>query len=190
MVVSGIENSVTRVTVRHHGTCQVMPSSYPAWQNFQSAPHDHYRFFFLHSLPLIILYKLEYALFYEFYANISQLAVKKCSFPLPSMMLMLKCLAENDIKKWCQIVRKIPWCHVVVVLAFYGPLTPYKVILGYPNHTVPAANLLGSLPVLSAHSFASNWQLPFLNQRERMAIDIISWLISMKECCMTWRSNP
>ena len=28
------------------------------------------------------------------------------------------------------------------------------------------ASLLGSLPVLSAHSFASNWQLPFLNQRK------------------------
>ena len=26
------------------------------------------------------------------------------------------------------------------------------------------ASLQGSLPVLSAHSFASNWQLPFLNQ--------------------------
>ena len=29
------------------------------------------------------------------------------------------------------------------------------------------ASLLGSLPVLSAHSFASNWQLLFLNQRRR-----------------------
>ena len=28
-------------------------------------------------------------------------------------------------------------------------------------------SLLGSLPVLSAHSFASNWQLLFLNQRKR-----------------------
>ena len=28
------------------------------------------------------------------------------------------------------------------------------------------ASLLGSFPVLSAHSFASNWQLPFLNQRK------------------------
>ena len=28
------------------------------------------------------------------------------------------------------------------------------------------ASLLGSLPVLSAYSFASNWQLPFLNQQE------------------------
>ena len=29
------------------------------------------------------------------------------------------------------------------------------------------ASLLGSLPVFSAHSFASNWQLLFLNQRKR-----------------------
>ena len=29
------------------------------------------------------------------------------------------------------------------------------------------ASLLGSLPVLSAHSFASNWHLLFLNQRKR-----------------------
>ena len=29
------------------------------------------------------------------------------------------------------------------------------------------ASLLGSLPVLSAHCFASNWQLLFLNQRKR-----------------------
>ena len=32
--------------------------------------------------------------------------------------------------------------------------------------TLSWASLLGSLPVLSAHSFASNWQLSFLNQRK------------------------
>ena len=32
------------------------------------------------------------------------------------------------------------------------------------------ASLLGSLPVLSVHSYASNWQLPFLNQRK------VGWL--------------
>ena len=36
--------------------------------------------------------------------------------------------------------------------------------LAYPHCSW--ASLLGSLPVLSAHSFASNWQLPFLNQRK------------------------
>ena len=33
-------------------------------------------------------------------------------------------------------------------------------------HHCSWASLLGSLPVLNAHSFASNWQLPFLNQRK------------------------
>ena len=38
-----------------------------------------------------------------------------------------------------------------------------------------SASLLGSLPVLSAHSFASNRQLPFLIQQKGIAIEIISW---------------
>ena len=37
-------------------------------------------------------------------------------------------------------------------------------LLTYPHCSW--ANLLGSLPLLGAHSFASNWQLPFLNQRK------------------------
>ena len=36
--------------------------------------------------------------------------------------------------------------------------------LAYPHCSW--ASLLGSLPVHSAHSFASNWQMPFLNQRK------------------------
>ena len=44
-----IENSVMRVTVRHHGTCRVMQNSYPEWKNFQFAPNNRYRFFFLHT---------------------------------------------------------------------------------------------------------------------------------------------
>ena len=38
------------------------------------------------------------------------------------------------------------------------------------------ASLLGSLPALSALSFASNWQLLFLNQRKRIAVDMFSWM--------------
>ena len=30
-----IENSVTRVTVRHHDACRVMPNSYSEWRNFE-----------------------------------------------------------------------------------------------------------------------------------------------------------
>ena len=53
------------------------------------------------------------------------------------------------------------------------PFNTFEVISGavsYLNHTVPGL-FLGkppdSLPVISAHSSASNWQLLFLNQRKR-----------------------
>ena len=36
-----IENSVTRVTVRHHEPHRLMPNSYPEWRNFQFAPNNH-----------------------------------------------------------------------------------------------------------------------------------------------------
>ena len=51
------------------------------------------------------------------------------------------------------------------VLVFYDPLTLF---MSFRARSVNISTLfLGNLPVLSAHSFASNWQLPFLNQRER-----------------------
>ena len=54
-----------------------------------------------------------------------------------------------------------------------------------------SASLLGSSPVFSSHSFASNWQLPFLNQRKgENAVGFIAWPIPMtEECCRTWGSN-
>ena len=74
-----IENFVTRVTGRHHEACLVMPNSYPEWQNFQFAPNNHYWFFFLHTLPSMIVFKLEYALFYQFYAKMCTFWITKCS---------------------------------------------------------------------------------------------------------------
>ena len=35
-----------------------MPNSCPEWRNFQFTPHNHYRFFFLHTLPSAIVFKL------------------------------------------------------------------------------------------------------------------------------------
>ena len=63
--------SVTRVTVRHHETCRVMPNSYPSDRNFQFAPTNHYGFFFLPTLHSTIAFRLEYVLFYECYAKIT-----------------------------------------------------------------------------------------------------------------------
>ena len=54
------------------------------------------------------------------------------------------------------------------------------------------ASLQGSLPVLNAHSFASNWQLPFLNQRKgENGRRIFSWPnLNERMFCRTWGSNP
>ena len=62
---------------RHEGNCSAsrgLPSNaeqLPEWRNFQFASKNHYVFFFLHTLPLTIAFKLEYVLFYQFYAKIT-----------------------------------------------------------------------------------------------------------------------
>ena len=53
------------------------------------------------------------------------------------------------------------WCFTALrhILGHFG-----RGQLTYPHCSW--ASLLGRLPVLSAHSFANNWQLPFLSQRK------------------------
>ena len=49
------------------------------------------------------------------------------------------------------------------------------------------ASLLGSLPVLSAHNFASNWQLLFLNRRKwENGFRNVSWPSLHERMCRTW----
>ena len=83
--------------------------------------------------------------------------------------------------------------NVLLLLCWcFTALRHFSVHFGHVQLTYPYcswASLLVSLPVLSAHSYASNWQLPFLNQRKEMAVEIISWPNSTKECCRTWGSN-
>ena len=43
----------------------------PKWRNFQFALKNHYGFFFLHTLPSTIAFRLEYVLFYQFYTKIT-----------------------------------------------------------------------------------------------------------------------
>ena len=68
-----IENSVSRVTVRHHDACRVISDSYAEWRNFQFAQNNLYRFFFffLHTLSSTITFRLEFVLFYQIYAQIT-----------------------------------------------------------------------------------------------------------------------
>ena len=57
-----IQNSITRLTVQHHELCQVMPNSKLERRNFQFALNNHYRFFFLHTLPSTTACRLEYVI--------------------------------------------------------------------------------------------------------------------------------
>ena len=61
------ENSVTRVTVRS----LVMLNSYPSDGILNLHRRTIMNFFFLHTFPSTITYRLEYVLFYQFYAKIT-----------------------------------------------------------------------------------------------------------------------
>ena len=110
-----IENSVKRVTVRHHKACRVMLNSYPEWQNFQFAPNKHYWFFFLHTLSSTIVFRLEYLLFYQLYTEITTFSIKKCLVRLPSTT---------------------SWCHA------RGRLTPPGIRRKYPERVKITENLV------------------------------------------------
>ena len=53
-----IENSVTRVTVRHHGAWQVMPNSYHKWQDFSIRTKQPLWILFLAYSSLVIAFKV------------------------------------------------------------------------------------------------------------------------------------
>ena len=70
----------------------MMPNCYPECQNFQSAPHNHYRFFFLHTLPLPIVFKLQNVLSILRKTKISTFSIKKCSVRLLSLDALTSCM--------------------------------------------------------------------------------------------------
>ena len=93
------------------------------WRNFHFASKYHYGFFFLHTLPSTLAIRLEYVLFYQFYAKITTFFNKKSLVRLISYTLTSKHLAETDMKmmsrrqKWHPNVRIIilTSCTIVVL---------------------------------------------------------------------------
>ena len=75
-------------------------------------------------------------------------------------MLPLKSYIEHWSASMC-VCLLLCWCFTAL-RHFSGHFRCGQ--LTYPHWSW--ASLLGSLPVLSAHSFSSNLQLPFLNQRK------------------------
>ena len=72
----------------------------------------------------------------------------------------------RNVDLWLTLQENMFWFGWFL---FYSPSTQFR---SFRARSVNLARLflgklLGGLPVLSAHSFASNWQMLFLNQRRR-----------------------
>ena len=73
----------------------------PECRNFQFAPETHYWFFFLHTLPSTIAFRLEYVLVYQFYAKITIFRSRKFrygSFLIRWRRNVWRKLTWNDVK--------------------------------------------------------------------------------------------
>ena len=130
-----IENSIKRVIVRYHEAYHMMANSYPEWWNFQFAPHNHFGFFFLHTLPSTIAFKLEYALFYKFYSIISI-----CSQDLFGSVPQWR-WHWNVWWKMTQNIKTTSWCHAQessyfphVRAHFLAPVSQAEIPVGYARN--------------------------------------------------------
>ena len=85
-----------------------------------------------------------------------------------------------------KILTSVKGHNLFVCFLALRPKSTAMVIAGRLVHLTtlfPGQAWTSSLPVLRAHTFACNWQQPFLNdsaEGRRMTIEIISWSISTK----------
>ena len=126
-----IEKSVLRVTVQPRDA---------KWRNFQFEPNNHYRFFFLRTLISTTAFRLDYILFYQFYAKITTFfLLKKCLVRLLSYILTSKGLAKTDVK------MTLYWCHAWelsytphVRRLFLAPVGFMEILVGYARNKILA----------------------------------------------------
>ena len=93
-----------------------------------------------------------------------------------------------------QVIWAISWQNFLLLLGWcFTALRYFPGHFGYGELIYPHcfwASLLGSLLVLSAHSFAINWQLPFLNQQKGENGRRNFFMTKLhEESCRTWGSN-
>ena len=149
----------------------------PEWRNFQFAPKNHYGFFFLHNLPLTIAFRLEYVLFYQFYAKITTFfSVKKNSVQLLSYIdveMFGGNWHENDVK-----TSKLSyWCH-----AWESSYTPHvkqhftKILVGYAR-----MNSLHTSTTMIQGKRLTSAQLPMAPKFWAGSLNL--W----RKCPYTWR---
>ena len=109
-----IENSVTRVTVRHHEACRVMPNGYPSDGILNLHQRTIMDFFFLHTLPSTIAFRLEYV-FYQVYAKITTFIDQEKFSTAPLLYIDVETVGrnwhENDVKMSKMTSKSSYWRH-------------------------------------------------------------------------------
>ena len=85
-----IENSVTRVTVRHH-----LPNSYPSDGIFNLLRRTIMDSFSCIPFPSTIALRLEYVLFYQFYAKITTFFDEEKFGTAPLLYVDVETFGEN-----------------------------------------------------------------------------------------------
>ena len=107
-----IENSVTRVTE----LCDA--KQLPESRNFKFALKNHYGFFFLHTLPSTVAFRLEYVLLYLFYATITTFFDQEKFGTAPILYVDFERFGgnwrENDVKNEVKIVILTSCTRVVL----------------------------------------------------------------------------
>ena len=109
----------------------------------------------------------------------------------PCFVNIDKCLRENIIA-YVHISSKWVLIKFFVCFVALRPKSTAMVMVGRSVHLTtlfPGQAWTSSKPVLRAHTFACNWQQPFLNdsvEGRRMTVEIVSWSISMKVWDQAW----
>ena len=91
------------------------------------------------------------------------------------------------------IISNIMW--MICLFVCFVALRPKSTAMVMAGRSVPLTTLFpgqawtSSLPILRAHTFACNWQQPFLKdsaEGRRMTVEIISWSISTTVWDQAW----
>ena len=169
-----IENSVTRDNCSASRGSPSDAEQLPSWRNFQFAPNNHYRFFFLHTLPLAIVFKLGYVFFNQFYAEISIFSIKKCSV---------------------RLLSTTSWRHAQGCLTFPGIRRKYPEWVKIMENLVRYARKHHLYPLIWRGYVESALQMQILSKWNNIAAGLVTYElfhISLKKLCSFlyfWEEN-
>ena len=116
----------------HEGNCSASQDllsdaeQLPEWRNFRFAPKNHYGCFFLHTFPSTIAFRLEYVLFYQFFAKIA-------TFFLSRKVQYGSSLIRWRRNVWRKLTWKLSyWRHVR--RHFLAPVGFREILIGYARN--------------------------------------------------------